>query len=420
MSLKAMLLCVDLGEYDADESVKELTALREAMDMEVVFSVIQKRDAPDSKYYMGEGKLAEAKEMCAVNEVEICVFDCELTGSQLRNLSDYLEIEVIDRTMLILEIFSMRRTTNEGKLQTELATLKYRLPRLTGLGTSLSRQGGGGGGGGGARRGAGESKLEYDRRYINGRIELIKQRLEQMEKRRGTVNRARQKNEVPVVALTGYTNVGKSSLLNALTGSEILEKDMLFATLDPTARKLVLPSGQTVILVDTVGFVSRLPHNLVEAFKSTLEQAKYADVILCVCDCSSEDCLSQIQVTRQVLSDIGCDLENMITVYNKRDRIDPVFHRDGLYTSTKTGEGLDLLLVAIDNALSANMLDLDAVLPYSETGLLNVAREFGRIDLEEYAPEGVRVKGKVDRKVFWRFRSYSRGGSGDNGRDIDS
>ncbi|MBQ3393570.1 MAG: GTPase HflX [Oscillospiraceae bacterium] len=406
MSLKAMLLCVDLGEYDADESIKELTALREAMDMEVVFSVIQKRDAPDSKYYIGEGKLAEAKEMCAVNDVEICIFDCELTGSQLRNLSDYLEIEVIDRTMLILEIFSMRRTTNEGKLQTELATLKYRLPRLTGLGTSLSRQGGGGGGGGGARRGAGESKLEYDRRYINGRIELIKQRLEQMEKRRGTVNRARQKNEVPVVALTGYTNVGKSSLLNVLTGSEILEKDMLFATLDPTARKLVLPSGQTVILVDTVGFVSRLPHNLVEAFKSTLEQAKYADVILCVCDCSSEDCMSQIQITRQVLSDIGCDMESIITVYNKRDKIDPVFHRDGLYTSTRTGEGLDLLLVAIDNALSANMLDLDAVLPYSETGLLNVAREFGRIDLEEYTAEGVHVKGKVDRKVYWRFMPY--------------
>ena len=406
MSLKAMLLCVDLGEYDADESIKELTALREAMDMEVVFSVIQKRDAPDSKYYIGEGKLAESKEMCAVNDVEICIFDCELTGSQLRNLSDYLEIEVIDRTMLILEIFSMRRTTNEGKLQTELATLKYRLPRLTGLGTSLSRQGGGGGGGGGARRGAGESKLEYDRRYINGRIELIKQRLEQMEKRRGTVNRARQKNEVPVVALTGYTNVGKSSLLNVLTGSEILEKDMLFATLDPTARKLVLPSGQTVILVDTVGFVSRLPHNLVEAFKSTLEQAKYADVILCVCDCSSEDCMSQIQITRQVLSDIGCDMESIITVYNKRDKIDPVFHRDGLYTSTRTGEGLDLLLVAIDNALSANMLDLDAVLPYSETGLLNVAREFGRIDLEEYTAEGVHVKGKVDRKVYWRFMPY--------------
>ena len=406
MSLKAMLLCVDLGEYDADESIKELTALRVAMDMEGVFSVIQKRDAPDSKYYIGEGKLAEAKEMCAVNDVEICIFDCELTGSQLRNLSDYLEIEVIDRTMLILEIFSMRRTTNEGKLQTELATLKYRLPRLTGLGTSLSRQGGGGGGGGGARRGAGESKLEYDRRYINGRIELIKQRLEQMEKRRGTVNRARQKNEVPVVALTGYTNVGKSSLLNVLTGSEILEKDMLFATLDPTARKLVLPSGQTVILVDTVGFVSRLPHNLVEAFKSTLEQAKYADVILCVCDCSSEDCMSQIQITRQVLSDIGCDMESIITVYNKRDKIDPVFHRDGLYTSTRTGEGLDLLLVAIDNALSANMLDLDAVLPYSETGLLNVAREFGRIDLEEYTAEGVHVKGKVDRKVYWRFMPY--------------
>ena len=189
--------------------------------------------------------------------------------------------------MLILEIFSRRATTSEGKLQTELALLKYRLPRLSGVGASMSRQGGGGGGGGGARRGAGESKLELDRRYIQGRIDLIKQKLSQVEKRRDILNNQRKKNDVPVIALTGYTNVGKSSLLNALTGSEIFEKDMLFATLDPTARKLILPSGQTAILVDTVGFVSRLPHKLVEAFKSTLEQAKYADIILNVCDIAS-------------------------------------------------------------------------------------------------------------------------------------
>ncbi len=407
MTSKVMLMCVDLGEYDADESIKELESLREAMDLEVAFSVVQKRDTPDSKYYIGEGKLSEAKRAARELGVGMCIFDCELTGSQIRNISDYLDMEVMDRTMLILEIFSRRATTSEGKLQTELATLKYRLPRLIGMGTSLSRQGGGGGGGRGARRGAGESKLEYDRRYINGRIELIKRKLARVEKRRETVNRARRKNEVPVVALAGYTNVGKSSLLNVLTGSEIIEKDMLFATLDPTARKLVLPSGQTVILVDTVGFVSRLPHDLVEAFKSTLEQARIADVILCVCDCSSEDYAAQIRVTKEVLNDIGCDMDSIITVYNKRDKTDPVFHRGGLYTSTKTGEGLDKLLVAIDSALSANMLDLDAMVPYDRTGLLNTVREFGRIDREEYTADGVLVKGKIDRKVAWMFAPYS-------------
>ena len=255
MSTKTMLAAVDTGEYNIDDSIKELAALCEAAELDVAFSIVQKRDNPENKYYLGEGKLEEAKQLAQANEIELCVFDCELTGSQIRNISDYLEIEVIDRTMLILEIFSRRATTSEGKLQTELALLKYRLPRLSGVGVSMSRQGGGGGGGGGARRGAGESKLELDRRYIQGRIDLIKQKLSQVEKRRDILNSQRKKNDVPIIALTGYTNVGKSSLLNALTGSEIFEKDMLFATLDPTARKLLLPSGQNAILVDTVSCV---------------------------------------------------------------------------------------------------------------------------------------------------------------------
>ena len=320
MSTKTMLAAVDTGEYNIDDSIKELAALCEAAELDVAFSIVQKRDNPENKYYLGEGKLEEAKQLAQANEIELCVFDCELTGSQIRNISDYLEIEVIDRTMLILEIFSRRATTSEGKLQTELALLKYRLPRLSGVGVSMSRQGGGGGGGGGARRGAGESKLELDRRYIQGRIDLIKQKLSQVEKRRDILNNQRKKNDVPVIALTGYTNVGKSSLLNALTGSEIFEKDMLFATLDPTARKLILPSGQTAILVDTVGFVSRLPHKLVEAFKSTLEQAKYADIILNVCDIASDDRDLQLQITQGVLAEIGCEMENVITVYNKYDK----------------------------------------------------------------------------------------------------
>lgn len=407
MLTKTMLAAVDTGEYNIDDSIKELAALCEAAELDVAFSIVQKRDNPENKYYLGEGKLEEAKQLAQANEIELCVFDCELTGSQIRNISDYLEIEVIDRTMLILEIFSRRATTSEGKLQTELALLKYRLPRLSGVGVSLSRQGGGGGGGGGARRGAGESKLELDRRYIQGRIDLIKQKLSQVEKRRDILNNQRKKNDVPVIALTGYTNVGKSSLLNALTGSEIFEKDMLFATLDPTARKLVLPSGQTAILVDTVGFVSRLPHKLVEAFKSTLEQAKYADIILNVCDIASEDRDLQLQITQGVLAEIGCEMENVITVYNKYDKEhDMPAPPTAVMTSAKSGYGLDELLAKIDDMLAERMADLDLLLPYSQTGLINTIRENGRVDSEEYTGEGIAVKGKIDKKFLYIFNNY--------------
>ncbi len=407
MLTKTMLAAVDTGEYNIDDSIKELTALCEAAELDVAFSIVQKRDSPENKYYLGEGKLEEAKQLAQANEIELCVFDCELTGSQIRNISDYLEIEVIDRTMLILEIFSRRATTSEGKLQTELALLKYRLPRLSGVGVSMSRQGGGGGGGGGARRGGGETKLELDRRYIQGRIDLIKQKLSQVEKRRDILNNQRKKNDVPIIALTGYTNVGKSSLLNALTGSEIFEKDMLFATLDPTARKLILPSGQTAILVDTVGFVSRLPHKLVEAFKSTLEQAKYADIILNVCDIASEDRDLQLQVTQGVLAEIGCEMENVITVYNKYDKEhDMPAPPTAVMTSAKSGYGLDRLLEKIDDMLAARMADLDLMLPYSQTGLINTIRENGRVDSEEYTAEGIAVKGKIDKKFLYIFNSY--------------
>jgi len=407
MLTKTMLAAVDTGEYNIDDSIRELAALCEAADLDVAFSVVQRRDNPENKYYLGEGKLEEAKQLAQANEIELCVFDCELTGSQIRNISDYLEIEVIDRTMLILEIFSRRATTSEGKLQTELALLKYRLPRLSGVGVSMSRQGGGGGGGGGARRGGGETKLELDRRYIQGRIDLIKQKLAQVEKRRDILNNQRKKNDVPIVALTGYTNVGKSSLLNALTGSEIFEKDMLFATLDPTARKLILPSGQTAILVDTVGFVSRLPHKLVEAFKSTLEQAKYADIILNVCDIASEDRDLQLQVTQEVLAEIGCEMENVITVYNKYDKEhDMPAPPTAVVTSAKSGYGLNNLLNRIDDMLAARMADLNLMLPYSQTGLINTIRENGRVDSEEYTADGIAVKGKIDKKFLYIFNSY--------------
>ena len=407
MLTKTLIAGVDCGEYDIDNSMKELESLCEAGGLQVVCQVVQKKDNPENKYYLGEGKMAEVKELCHNNEVELCVFDCELTGSQIKNISDYLELEVIDRTMLILEIFAERATTSEGKLQTELALLRYKLPRLSGMGASLSRQGGGGAGGGGARRGAGESKLEYDRRHINQRITLIKEKLEQVEKRRDLLSEKRKKNDVPVVALTGYTNVGKSSLLNKITNSEIFEKDMLFATLDPTARKFVLPSGQNAILVDTVGFVSRLPHKLVEAFKSTLKQAKYADIVLNVCDISSEDRDNQLEITHGVLDEIGVDKDNIITVYNKCDKEhQPFLMENGVRVSAKSGFGLETLLEKIDEKLSDRMEQLDILLPYSQTGLVNTIRENGVVHSEEYTADGIAVKGIVDKKIAYLYKDY--------------
>ena len=404
---RTLIAGVDCGEYDIDNSMSELESLCEAGELEVVCQVVQKKDNPEKKYYFGEGKIAEIKELCQNNDVELVVVDTELTGSQIKNISDFLEIEVIDRTMLILEIFSKRATTSEGKLQTELALLKYKLPRLTGMGVSMSRQGGGGAGGGGARRGAGETKLEYDRRHINQRITLIKEKLEQVEKRRDILSEKRKKNDIPVVALTGYTNVGKSSLLNTITNSEIFEKDMLFATLDPTARKFVLPSGQSAILVDTVGFVSRLPHKLVEAFKSTLKQAKYADIVLNVCDIASNERDIQLQVTREVLDEIGVEKEKIITIYNKCDKPHESFvTENGIRVSAKSGFGLDNLMAAIDEKLSDRMETLDITLPYAQTGLLNTIRENGVIHSEEYAAEGIVVKAIIDRKLAYVFENY--------------
>ena len=386
--VKAVLLAVDLGQYDAQRSLEELAALAEANGMEPVGEVLQKRDAIDVATVLGEGRVAEAKLVCQNLHAEVAIFDGELSGSQIRNLEQALEVEVIDRTMLILEIFSSRAITNEGKLQTELATLRYRLPRLTGLGQSLSRQGGGGGGGGGARRGAGESKLEYDRRHLRRRIDALSQRLKELEARRGENRRARQKSGVPVISLVGYTNVGKSSLLNRLCGADVLEADMLFATLDPTARKLTLPSGLTVVAVDTVGFVSRLPHHLVDAFKSTLEETAYSDVIVKVADASDPQREEQLAVTDEVLEQLGCAGIPQITVYNKCDKGALSFAPGVLLTSARTGLGLNALLEELDRQLSSRMRPVKLLLPYDQLGLAAPLRQRGSVTLEEYRPKG--------------------------------
>ena len=404
--VKAVLLAVDLGQYDAQRSLEELAALAEANGMEPVGEVLQKRDAIDVATVLGEGRVAEAKLVCQNLHAEVAIFDGELSGSQIRNLEQALEVEVIDRTMLILEIFSSRAITNEGKLQTELATLRYRLPRLTGLGQSLSRQGGGGGGGGGARRGAGESKLEYDRRHLRRRIDALSQRLKELEARRGENRRARQKSGVPVISLVGYTNVGKSSLLNRLCGADVLEADMLFATLDPTARKLTLPSGLTVVAVDTVGFVSRLPHHLVDAFKSTLEETAYSDVIVKVADASDPQREEQLAVTDEVLEQLGCAGIPQITVYNKCDKGALSFIPGVLLTSARTGLGLNALLEELDRQLSSRMRPVKLLLPYDQLGLAAPLRQRGSVTLEEYRPEGVYLEGIAKTTDLHLFEPY--------------
>lgn len=405
--LPVVLLALDQGKYDMARSLDELRALADANGMEAVAEVTQKRPTPEAATLLGEGKVAEARLVCQNLNAAAAIFDGELTGSQIRNLSAALQVEVLDRTMLILEIFRARATTNEGKLQTELATLKYRMPRLQGLGEALSRQGGGGGGGGGARRGAGETKLELDRRYLRSRIEKLESRLKELEKRRGETRRARQKNGVPVISLVGYTNVGKSSLTNALCGAEIFEADMLFATLDPTARKCTLPSGLQVILVDTVGFVSRLPHDLVDSFKSTLEEAACSDIILKIADASDSEAAEQLSVTDEVLNDLGCGDIPQVTVYNKCDRTGVApYDPDVLLVSAKTGYGLDSLLAKIDEILAHRVRTIEVLLPYDKLALADVFRTRGSVLAEEYRENGVYYKATVKVDDLHRFEAY--------------
>ena len=405
--LPVVLLALDQGKYDMARSLDELRALADANSMDAVAEVVQKRATPEAATLLGEGKVAEARLVCQNLNAAAAIFDGELTGSQIRNLSAALQVEVLDRTMLILEIFRARATTNEGKLQTELATLRYQLPRLQGLGESLSRQGGGGGGGAGARRGAGETKLELDRRHLHHRIEHLEGRLKEMEKRRGETRRARQKNNVPVVALVGYTHVGKSSLLNALCGEQIFEADMLFATLDPTARKLTLPSGLQIILVDTVGFVSRLPHHLVEAFKSTLEEAAFADVIVKVADAGDAQAAEQLAVTDEVLGSLDCEGIPQLVVYNKCDTANLLpFDPDVLLTSAKTGVGLPALLAKLDDVLAHRVRGIEVLLPYDKLALADILRSRGSVAEEAYREDGVYYRATVKVDDLHRFEPY--------------
>ena len=401
---RAVLVAVDTGAYDYLSSLSELRELAKTAGAEVVDSFIQNRPSPDNATYVGEGKLSEIQTFSQENQVTLLIFDDELTGSQTRNIEEFTGIRAVDRTTLILDIFAQRARSHEGRLQVELAQQKYRLPRLLGLGTQLSGLGGGIG-----TRGPGETKLESDRRHIRRRIHALEEALEELSAQRARTRERRKKNNAVTVALVGYTNVGKSTLLNQLTSSEVYVQDQLFATLDPTARELTLPNGQSVILMDTVGLIQRLPHQLVEAFHSTLEVAADADLILLVCDYGSPDRERQLDVAKKLLDELGCGEIPMITVCNKIDKLDnpaPESNSRTVFISAKDPETLPPLLHAIEEALASRICTLDLLLPYSEGSLLHLIREKGQVLSESYEPDGIRVKASINRQYKKALSSY--------------
>ncbi len=391
----AVLVGIDMGLYNAQVSMDELEELARTAGAVVAAKIIQKRDKPDSATYVGSGRLEEIKSFTEANDVDLLIFDGELTPSQQRNIEDETDIRVIDRTTLILDIFAARARSNEGKIQVELAQLKYSLPRLGGKGAEMSRLGGGIG-----TRGPGESKLESDRRHIRRRIQSLQEELVQIAKRRENLRARREKDGVETVAIVGYTNAGKSTLMNTLTNAGVLAENKLFATLDPTSRALTLPDGRTVMLIDTVGLVRRLPHQLVDAFRSTLEEAANATVILNLCDASDECCTEHLNVTMNLLAALGCADKPIISVLNKCDLCGGSFvlpaQGEFVMISAKTGEGLGNLLAKIQLSLPPTRRKAELLIPYNEGGLVSYIREEGVLIKEEYRPDGIYVKAVVN------------------------
>lgn len=404
MRARAVLAALDCGEYDSEASMKELEELAKTAGAEVVAQIIQKLPSPNPATLLGEGKIRELKETAEQLNADLVIFDCELTASRIRNIEDIVNVRVIDRTMLILDIFAGRAVTNEGKLQVELAQLKYRLPRLSGLGVSMSRLGGGIG-----TRGPGETQLETDRRHIRSRIDKLEENLKELEKRREFSRSRRKKDNVLTAAIVGYTNAGKSTLLNNLTGASVLAEDKLFATLDLTSRGIELPDGRTVIVIDTVGLIRRLPHNLVEAFKSTLEEAASADIILHVIDISDNEAAEKIQTTQQLLAELGCGEIPVVNVLNKCDLIENEIpeSRDTVKICAKTGEGFDRLLKAISENLKETSKRIRLLLPYDKAGLTSKIREKGKVFSEEYTEKGIEVDALADIAILKELEPYS-------------
>lgn len=391
------------GQENAETSLSELSELAKTAGAEAVGSIVQNREQVHPGTYVGKGKIAEIKDMLWETEAAGIICDDELSPVQMKNLQDELGVKVMDRTLLILDIFAARASTSEGKIQVELAQLKYRQTRLAGFGTALSRLGGGIG-----TRGPGEKKLEMDRRLIKNRISQLNRELKEVKRHREVTRSQRRKNRVPVAAIVGYTNAGKSTLLKYLTGAEILTEDRLFATLDPTTRSLRMPGGQEILLTDTVGFIRKLPHHLVEAFKSTLEEAKYADIILHVADASNPQVDEQIFTVYETLNDLKVGDKPVITVFNKQDKLEGSqiirdFRAD--YTvkiSAKTGEGIPELTETIEAVLREQKIAVEGLYDYKETAKIQLIRKYGELTEEEYREDGIFVRGYVPSDIWDR------------------
>ncbi len=404
-SEEIVLVAVQLqDEDDTEQSLKELEELGQTAGAVTVGKIVQNRERMDSATYIGKGKIEEVREMLYKTGAATVVCDDELSPAQMSNLQDALDVKVIDRTIMILDIFAARASTSEGKLQVELAQLRYNASRLVGLRRSLSRLGGGIG-----TRGPGEKKLEMDRRLIKERIHQLKRELEQVVSNRTTTRKKREQNAVPVVAIVGYTNAGKSTLLNRLTDAGVLEEDKLFATLDPTTREITLQSGQRVLLTDTVGFIRKLPHHLIQAFRSTLEEAKYADIILHVVDCSNADYEAHMHIVYETLRRLGVEDKKIITAFNKQDKlVEEVDLKDfmadkTLRISAKHGQGLDTLVDTIEELLREERILMEKVFDYGEAGKIQQIRTMGQLLREEYTPEGILVEAYVPKEVYLRL-----------------
>lgn len=396
---------------DAENSMAELASLAETAGSQVLDALIQRRDKADAATFIGSGKVAELKGIVKSSGADTVICDGELSPSQLKNLEDRVKVKVVDRTALILDIFAQHAKSREGKAQVELAQMSYLLPRLRGWGQSLSRQAGGTGGIG--SRGPGETKIEIDRRRIRDKMAKLRREIKEMKTARDTKRKERDENRVPSVAIAGYTNAGKSSLLNRLTGAGVLVQDALFATLEPTVRRTETKEGRIYTLADTVGFVRDLPEQLVEVFKSTLEEVLHADLIVHLVDGSSPDPFGQIQAVRAILREIGAAGIPEILVINKADIADPEVldlilrtERDAFAISVKSGKGIDLLKSAIEGALPHPSIEVEVVIPYSRGDLVNKFHLLGEIDLERHEESGTRIKGRINQRLHAEVSAF--------------
>ncbi len=403
---KVILVGVSTDDHDdTEKSLDELEELASIAGAVTVGRVVQNLSQIHPVTYVGKGKLDEIKDLLWETEATGIICDDELSPIQLGNMEDALNTKIMDRTLIILDIFANRASTNEGKIQVELAQLKYRQSRLVGLGKSLSRLGGGIG-----TRGPGEKKLEMDRRLIKGRIAQLNRELKDVKRHREVTREQRSRNQVPVIAIVGYTNAGKSTLLNTLTGADVLEEDKLFATLDPTTRNLKLPSKQEVLLTDTVGFIRKLPHHLIEAFKSTLEEAKYADIILHVVDASNPQMDEQMYIVYETLMNLEVKNKPVITAFNKQDKVDgEVILRDFkadhvVNISAKTGEGLENLQNVIEEVLREQKILIEQLYPYADAGKIQLIRKYGELLEEEYREEGIFAKGYIPIEIYEKVK----------------